>query len=127
MKTVYLQDVAWAERTIGALLAKKPYIMLVAELDDKDNVFHQLLYSAREKWNEAIITPLFVHKDHQGKGIASRLLGEAIGQTDKIGMMELQVASRKDNESAIRLYRKHGFFKGYLPSERVRKVRPREV
>jgi GNAT superfamily N-acetyltransferase len=77
--------------------------------------------------NEAIINPLFVHKDHQAKGIDSRLPEEAIRQTDKIGIVELHVATGKNNERAIRLYGKHNFVRGYLPLERVRKVHPKEV
>ncbi|UCE57549.1 MAG: hypothetical protein JSW19_04130 [Candidatus Bathyarchaeota archaeon] len=52
---------------------------------------------------------------------------EAIRQTDKTGIVELHIATGKNNERAIRLYREHAFPKGYLTLEHVRKVRPKEV
>lgn len=35
LETIYLQDVAWAERAIKKLLATENYVILVAELDDQ--------------------------------------------------------------------------------------------
>ena len=129
LKTVYLQDVAWAKRAIKKLLATENYVVLVAELDDQIVGFidYHILPSIWEKWNEATINNLFIHKDYQGKGIGSRLLKEVIKRTDAIGIVELYVGTEKDNERATRLYKKHGFFKEYLLLERVRKTLPKEV
>ena len=128
LKTIYLQDVAWAERAIKKLLATENYVILVAELDDQIVGFidYYILPSIWEKWNEATINNLFIHKDYQGKGIGSRLLEEVIKRTDEIGIVELHVGTEKDNERAISLYKKHGFLKEYLLLERVKKL-PKEV
>jgi len=128
LKTIYLQDVAWAERAIKKLLATENYMILVAELDDHIVGFidYYTLPSIWEKWNEATINNLFIQKDYQGKGIGSRLLEEVIKRTDEIGIVELHVETEKDNERAIRLYKKHGFLKEYLLLERVKKL-PKEV
>ena len=129
LKTVYLQDVAWAERAIKKLLATENYVILVAELDDQVVGFidYHILPSIWEKWNEATINNLFIHKDYHGKGIGSRLLEEVIKRTDEIGIVELHVGTEKDNNRAISLYKKHGFLKEYLLLERVRNTLPKEV
>ena len=128
LKTIYLHDVAWAERAMKKLLATENYVILVAELDDQIVGFidYYILPSIWEKWNEATINNLFIHKDYQGKGIGSRLLKEVIKRTDKVGIVELHVGTEKDNERAISLYKKHGFLKEYLLLERVKKI-PKEV
>lgn len=129
LETIYLQDVAWAERAIKKLLATENYVILVAELDDQIVGFidYYILPSIWEKWNEATINNFFIHKDYQGAGKGSRLLEEVIKRTDEIGIVELHVGTEKKNEGAIRLYKKHGFLMKYLLLERVRKTLPKEV
>ena len=129
LETIYLQDVAWAERAIKKLLATENYVILVAELDDQVVGFidYYILASIFEKWNEETINNLFINKDYQGKGVGSRLLEEVIKRTDEIGIVELHVGPEKKNERAIRLYKKHGFLTEYLLLERVRKILPKEV
>ncbi len=129
LETIYLQDVAWAERAIKKLLATENYVILVAELDDQIVGFigYYILSSIWEKWNEATINNFFIHKDYQGTGRGSRLLEEVIKRTDEIGIVELHVGTEKKNEGAIRLYKKHGLLMEYLLLERVRNTLPKEV
>ena len=129
LATIYLQDVAWAERAVKKLLATENYVILMAELDDQVVGFidYYILPSIWEKRNEATINNLFIHKDYQGKGVGSRLLEEVIKRTDEIGIVELHVGTEKKNERAIRLYKKHGFLMKYLLLERVRNTLPKEV
>lgn len=129
LETIYLQDVAWAERAIKKLLATENYVILVAELYDQIVGFidYYILSSIWEKWNEATINNFFIHKDYQGAGKGSRLLEEVIKRTDEIGIVELHVGTEKKNEGAIRLYKKHGFLAEYLLLERVRNTLPKEV
>lgn len=120
LKTIYLQDEAWARKALEKLLATENYMILVAKLDRKIVGFidYYILPSVWEKWNEATINYLFIHKDYQGRGIGSKLLKEVIKQTGKMGIMELHVGTEKENKRAIRLYKKHGFLKEYLLLER---------
>ena len=129
LKTIYLQDATWAKRAIKKLLATENYVILVAVLDDQIVGFidYYILPSIWEKWNEATINNLFIHKNYQGRGIGSRLLEEVIKRTEEVGIAELHVGTEKGNEKAIRLYKKHGFLKEYLLLERVRKIFPKEV
>jgi ribosomal protein S18 acetylase RimI-like enzyme len=121
-KTVYLQDEDWARQAIEQLLDLQNYTILVAELNDTVVGFidYYVLPSIWEKWDEATINYLFVHKNYQGRGIGAALLEEVIKQTDKMGIGELHVGTEKDNTRALGLYRKHGFTKEYLQLERVK-------
>jgi len=121
-KTVYLQDEDWARQAIEQLLDLQNYTILVAELNDTVVGFidYYVLPSIWEKWDEATINYLFVHKNYQGRGIGAALLKEVIKQTDKMGIGELHVGTEKDNTRALQLYKKHGFTKKYLLLERVK-------
>lgn len=122
LKTVYLQDEDWARKAIMTLLETENYEILVAELSGGMVGFidYYVLPSIWEKWNEATINYLFVHRDYQGKGIGSNLLEEVTKRTDEMGIVELHVGTELDNERAIHLYKKHGFTKEYLLLERVK-------
>jgi len=121
-ETTYLQDESWARSALRRLLATSNYVMLVAELGGRvvGYVDYYVLPSIWEKWNEATINYLFVHKDYQGKGFGSKLLEEVVERADKAGIVELHVCTEKGNKPAIRLYTKHGFLKKYVLLERVK-------
>lgn len=123
LKTVYLQDEDWARKAIMKLLETENYMILVAESNGVTVGFvdYYVLPSIWEKWNEATINYLFVHRNYQGKGIGSRLLDEVTKRTDRLGIVELHVGTELDNERAIHLYKKHGFTNEYLLLERVKK------
>lgn len=122
LRTIYLQDENWARKAIKKLLATEDYVILVAELNGTlvGFVDYYVLPSIWEKWNEATINYLFVHKDYQGRGVGSKLLKEVTKRTDEMGIMELHVGTEMDNKRAIHLYKKHGFTKEYLLLERVK-------
>ena len=122
IQTVYLQDEDWARQAIEQLLDLPNCTILVAELNGTIVGFidYYVLPSIWEKWDEATINYLFVHKNYQGRGTGAALLEEVIKQTSKMGIGELHVGTKKDNTRALRLYRKHGFTKEYLQLERVR-------
>jgi ribosomal protein S18 acetylase RimI-like enzyme len=121
-QTVYLQDEDWARQAIEQLLDLPNYTILVAELNGTIVGFidYYVLPSIWEKWDEATINYLFVHKNYQGRGTGAALLKEVIKQTNKMGIGELHVGTEKDNTRALRLYKKHGFTKEYLLLERVK-------
>lgn len=122
LETIYLQDEDWARKAIKKLLDTENYVILVAELNGTVVGFidYYVLPSIWEKWNEATINYLFVHKDHQGRGIGAQLLKEAVKRTERMGIVELHVGTEKDNKRAIHLYKKYGFIKEYLLLERVK-------
>jgi len=122
LKSIYLQDEAWARKALKKLLAAENYVILVAELKGVITGFidYYVLPSIHEKWNEATINYFFVHKRHQGRGIGSKLLMEVVRRADEIGLGEIHVATEKNNRRAIRLYNKYGFVKEYLLLQRTR-------
>lgn len=122
LKGIYLQDEGWARKAIKRLLDTENYVILVAEINGTVVGFvdYYVLPSIWEKWDEATINYLFVHKDHQGKGIGSKLLNEVTKRTDEMEIVELHVGTEMDNKRAIDLYKKHGFIKEYLLLERVK-------
>ncbi|HRK23305.1 MAG TPA: GNAT family N-acetyltransferase [Fimbriimonadaceae bacterium] len=60
-------------------------------------------------WKDEEIDHLYVHPDHQGKGLGSALLMEVFAESPK--RLELWVFQR--NLPAIRFYGKHGFRLAY--------------
>ncbi len=58
---------------------------------------------------EAHISTLAVHPLERGKGIAARLLKEALRRADEMGALVATLEVRVSNQAAIRLYRKFGF------------------
>ena len=124
LKSIYLQDEAWARRALKKLLTTKNYFILVAEFKGAITGFidYYVLPSIHEKWNEATINYFFVHKSYQGKGIGSKLLIEVVRRADEMELGEIHVATEKNNRRAIRLYKKYGFAKEYLLLQRTRET-----
>ncbi len=59
----------------------------------------------RWDWSVVDITRLGVRASHRGKGIATRLLAEIMGNTH----LDVMLCVDKGNAAALRLYRSHGF------------------
>jgi len=57
----------------------------------------------------AYITSVSVLDQWTGKGIASRLLKDAIKQARQVGMRRIRLEVGRDNQTAIRLYKKFDF------------------
>jgi ribosomal-protein-alanine N-acetyltransferase len=50
-----------------------------------------------------------VHPDFRGQGIGTELLQQALAKLGTRGVYSVKLEVRENNESAIRLYRQHGF------------------
>lgn len=57
----------------------------------------------------AIIMKIAVHPDHRGKGIATRLIEEALEKLRKMGIEEVELHVEIIKRGAIQLYEKFGF------------------
>jgi ribosomal-protein-alanine N-acetyltransferase len=59
--------------------------------------------------DEAHVTTLSVHPDHQGQGIGTRLLAALVHEARDRGTRSLTLEVRASNEAAQALYRRFGF------------------
>jgi ribosomal-protein-alanine N-acetyltransferase len=59
--------------------------------------------------DEIHILNVACHPDHRRQGHAARLLAHVIGQSDRHACRSITLEVRRKNQTAIRLYRRHGF------------------
>ena len=101
-------------------LRNPDYEVLVAELDGEivgfidQWVIQDFTHGAKHSY----VHNLYVGSKHRRKGVASKLLREAMKNAKNMGVSEIHVTTRFDNELAIRLYRKHGLVKEHLQLEK---------
>jgi GNAT superfamily N-acetyltransferase len=74
---------------------------------DADRVVGALAYAAEDP--RLLIVMLNVLPDYQGHGIASRLLGRARDEAERLGLSHLAVATSNDDLPALLLYQRWGF------------------
>lgn len=96
------------------------YELLIAELEGEivgfidQWIIHDFTYGAKLSY----ITNLYVRSKHRRKGIADRLLQEAIRNAKNIAVSEIHVTTTFDNKPAIDLYKKHGLVNEHLLLEK---------
>jgi len=101
-------------------LRNPDYEMLVAELEGEivgfidQWVVHDFTHGAKHSY----IHNLYVSSKHRRRGIASKLLQEAMKKAENLGVSEIHVTTRFDNKLAINLYRKYGLVKEHLQLEK---------
>lgn len=96
------------------------YELLVAELEGEivgfidQWIIHDFTHGAKLSY----IHSLYVSSEHRRKGVASKLLQEAIKDARNVEVSEIHITTRFDNKPAIKLYRKHGLTKEHLQLEK---------
>ena len=96
------------------------YELLVAELEGEivgfidQWIIHDFTHGAKLSYMHG----LYVSSKHRRKGVASKLLQEAMRNAKNRGVSEIHVTTRFDNKLAIKLYRKHGLVKEHLQLEK---------
>lgn len=101
-------------------LRNPDYEVLVAELDGEivgfidQWVMQDFTHGAKHSY----IHNLYVSSKHRRKGVASKLLREAMKNAKNRGVSEIHVTTRFDNKLAIKLYKKHGLVKEHLQLEK---------
>ena len=108
MHAEHLDDLADLEST--AFSRPWSYDALAEELQNPLAVF----YVAEDGEAECAITSLVVHPAYQRRGIATRLLREAVDYGEKHLVKRLMLEVRAGNRKAIALYEKLGFKKDGL-------------
>ena len=105
---------------LNQALRNPDYELLVAELEGEivgfidQWVIHDFTHGAKHSY----IHNLYVSSKHRRKGIASKLLQEAMKNARNMRVSEIHVTTRFDNKLAINLYKKHGLVKEHLQLEK---------
>jgi len=92
------------------------YSAFVCEEDGSIKGFISLLFyrSVYHREGTAQINELVVARDCRGRGIGEALLDHAIALARARNMDEIEVGVMKDNEGAIRFYKRHGLDEEYF-------------
>lgn len=72
------------------------------------------VYCNDKKLRVAYITSVSVLQSWQGEGIASQLINKCLAYIKSLGFERVDLEVHQKNESAISLYRKHGFHRTKL-------------
>ena len=96
----------WQPDTFRSLLERERVEVLVAEELEKGVVGYVVLWWVLDQGE---LANLAVRTDHQGRGVGSVLLGQAIEHAKSKGVESLFLEVRQSNEPAYRLYANRGF------------------
>lgn len=97
---------AWSQSQLTELLMMPGNWMFILRLD---NVIAGFAVS-RSTLDEAELMLLAVSPDFRGRGFGQKLLEEVISEARRHGAVRLFLEMRADNENALALYEKAGFF-----------------
>ncbi len=87
------------------------HAVLVAVDDDDDIVGFAALspYRSKPAYSTSVENSVYVHRDHQGKGIGDLLLGALVEAADQRGFHATFARIVGGHERSLALHRKHGF------------------
>ena len=68
-----------------------------------------LLRAVGDGCTVVLVQDLLVRPDHQRRGIGTALMEHCIRYTEKVGFLQLELDVVADNESAVKLCKRHGF------------------
>lgn len=97
------------EQQIEKVLLQPNSTIIVAEEDDRLIGFCTVLGGESSRTQHAARISVGVTEEHREKGVATRLLKEAIHWGKEAGLTRLSVSVMKHNERAFGLYTKMGF------------------
>ncbi len=99
----------WSEKSIQESLDHELVYMIVSEYSGKEAseiCGYLIVYMAAD---EGDIARIAVDRDFRNQGIADRMLQRLWEHCDKNEINRILLEVRESNESAIKLYEKHGF------------------
>ena len=114
------QRSAWSSQTLAAELGGPGRWYIVATVDRHDTVLDGEVVGYAGLWFDGELTEVMtvsVAKQWQGQGIGNQLLQALISRSQELGAASLNLEVSVVNDSALQLYKKHGF--------EVTSVRPR--
>lgn len=116
-------DDAWDGLTVHSVLAQFGAGVLIAELEDAEEVVGYCIYQII--FEVAEVLRIATHGGFQKRGVALGLLDELDRRCRAKEVERILLEVRADNASALRLYEKQGFYQidvraGYYKDERGR-------
>jgi ribosomal-protein-alanine N-acetyltransferase len=107
LETELFTNESWTETMFWSELAQRETRHYVVAVDDDEIVGYAGLCAYAP--HEAYVQTIGVTKARQGEGIGTRLLFELIEEAERRGCPRLDLEVRADNDTAIKLYERHGF------------------
>lgn len=104
------------ERMIRAIVNDKYGLMIGCFFEEKLIGYVQVLRNLHSN-DDLVIANLVVIEEYRGKGIAKNLLYKACNYFESNEFTPVILQVRKDNESAIKLYKSLGFIISIYPSK----------
>lgn len=111
-----LRNTAWpathGEQWVSALLAD-PHSLVLAATTGTGVVGHLIgkLMPASEMWTaaRAELVSMYVRPEVRGRGVAGQLIDTFVAWSHEHGAARLEVNAYAANETALRVYQRHGF------------------
>ena len=96
--------------SVTSLFSNSDHYTLVIENNAKVVGHLTLFLSPKARHKHCAGLAIAVHPEHHGKGIATKLMHEAINQADNwLNLVRLELQVHADNTAAIALYQRMGF------------------
>lgn len=107
-RILFAGDSPWSARAFHAELEAGGYYLAALTDDGRLAGYAGLAVAGTPDDWEASVHTIGVHPDFQGQGVGTALLRALLARADELNAPVI-LEVRTDNESAIRLYERHGF------------------
>jgi ribosomal-protein-alanine N-acetyltransferase len=108
-RELFVED-AWTDTMFWSELAQRDTRLYLVE-DDEQGAVCAYAGLCTYAPHEAYIQTIAVAPSAQGNGIGDHLLTELLAEAEKRECRHVDLEVRSDNDTAIRLYQRHGFTK----------------
>ena len=100
-----------SEEQVAWLAARSGAHPCIVALDENDITGWACLspYRPKAAYATSVENSIYVHRDHQGRGVGDVLLGELVRLADEHGFHSVFARIAGENPASVALHRKHGF------------------
>lgn len=101
----------WSRKQLLRWLTSRSDVFLVAE--ERDKIIGFAMFAHHVPTGKVTFEDFWIHKNHRGEKVGSRLFNEGIKQLKKKGAIYLCSLIKEDSKSALTFHKKFKFKKGY--------------